>query len=135
MSESNKPWLAKLAAWTHDPAEKALVLLRDPAGHEGGTVRDLRKRLFPDGLPADIRDAVKRGDHWAAAADRPQFGSGGRNAWAQVRFDQQPVLIHPLSGEEYDLVKLTDIHHEHIKTLSQTHFDELVVNGDAKKPR
>lgn len=58
MSENNKPWLAKLAAWTHDPAEKALVLLRDPAGHEGGTVRELRHRLFPDGLPSDIRKAV-----------------------------------------------------------------------------
>ena len=34
-------WLAKLAAWTPDPAEKALGLLRDPAGHEGGTVREL----------------------------------------------------------------------------------------------
>lgn len=133
MTEDNKPWLAKLAAWTHDPAEKALVLLRDPAGHEGGTVRELRKRLFPDGLPTNIRDAVKRGDHWASAADRPQFGSGGRNAWAQVRFDQQPVLIHPLSGEEYDLGKLADIDPAHIKAVSQTHFDELVVDGDAKK--
>ena len=133
MSENNKPWLAKLAAWTHDPAEKALVLLRDPAGHEGGTVLALRKRLFPNGLPKDIKKAVERGDHWAAAADRPQFGSGGRNAWAQVRFDQQPVLIHPLSGEEYDLGKLADIDPAHIKAVSQTHFDELVVNGDAKK--
>ncbi len=133
MSDNNKPWLAKLAAWTHDPAEKALVLLRDPAGHEGGTVRELRQRLFPDGLPADIRDAVTRSDHWASAADRPQFGSGGRNAWAQVRFDQQPVLIHPLSGEEYDLGQLADIDPAHIKAVSQTHFNELVVNGNAKK--
>ena len=133
MSENNKPWLAKLAAWTHDPAEKALVLLRDPAGHEGGTVRELRKRLFPDGLPEDINDAVMRGDHWASAADRPQFGSGGRNAWAQVRFDQNAVLIHPLSGEEYDLGKLADIDPAHIKAVSQNHFNELVVIGDAKK--
>ena len=133
MNENSKPWLAKLAAWTHDPAEKALVLLRDPAGHEGGTVRELRHRLFPDGLPSDISEAVKRGDHWASAADRPQFGSGGRNAWAQVRFDQQPVLIHPLSGEEYDLGKLAEIDPAHIKAISRKHFDELVVNGDAKK--
>ncbi len=133
MSDNNQPWLAKLAAWTHDPAEKALVLLRDPAGHEGGTVRELRQRLFPDGLPADIGEAVKRGDHWASAADRPQFGSGGRNAWAQVRFDQQPLLIHPLSGEEYDLGRLADIDPAHIKAVSQTHFDQLVVNGDARR--
>jgi len=37
-------WKARLAAWIHDPAEKALVLLRDPAGHEGGTVRQLREK-------------------------------------------------------------------------------------------
>lgn len=133
MSEDNNLWLAKLAAWTHDPAEKALVLLRDPAGHEGGTVRDLRKRLFPDGLPPDIHSAIKRGDHWASAADRPQFGSGGRNAWAQVRFDQEPVLIHPLSGEEYDLGKLADIDPAHIKAVSKNHFNELIIDGDAKK--
>ena len=48
MTESTQNiWLAKLAAWTHDPAEKALVLLRDPAGHEGGTVRELQQTLFP----------------------------------------------------------------------------------------
>ena len=35
-------WQAKVAARIHDPAEKAIVLLRDPAGHEGGTVRVLR---------------------------------------------------------------------------------------------
>lgn len=32
-------WPTKLAARIHDPAEKALVLLRNPAGHEGGTSR------------------------------------------------------------------------------------------------
>lgn len=126
-------WLAKLAAWTHDPAEKALVLMRDPAGHEGGTVRALRAILFPEGIPAAIGQAVKRADHWAAAADRPQFGGGGREAWARVRFDEAPVLIHPLSGEELDLKKLTDIDPDHIKALSETHFEELVVSHDAKK--
>ncbi|MDP2824015.1 MAG: type III-B CRISPR-associated protein Cas10/Cmr2 [Sulfuritalea sp.] len=130
-------WLAKLAAWTHDPAEKALVLMRDPAGHEGGTVRALREIFFPGGMPAEIKHAIKQGDHWAAAADRPQFGGGGREPWAQVRFDQHPVLIHPLSGEEFDLGKLADIDPAHIKALSGIHFDELIVsdNGiiDTKK--
>ena len=84
-------WLTKLAAWSHDPAEKALDLLRDPAGHEGGTVRELRQQIFPAGVPGTIEQAVLRADHWAAAADRPQFGNGGREQWAQVRFDQRPV--------------------------------------------
>ena len=30
-------WHTKIAARIHDPAEKALVLMRDPAGHENGT--------------------------------------------------------------------------------------------------
>ncbi|MBL0351952.1 MAG: type III-B CRISPR-associated protein Cas10/Cmr2 [Candidatus Dechloromonas phosphoritropha] len=127
MNQTN-PWLAKLAAWTHDPAEKSLVLMRDPAGHEGGTVRELRKILFPQGIPADIKAAMKRADHWAAAADRPQFGGSGRQSWAQVRFEEQPVLIHPLSGEEFDLIKLADIDPAHIKALSGQHFDELIVS-------
>ena len=45
-------WLTKLAARIHDPAEKALVLLRDPAGHENGTSRALRRLLGLEALPA-----------------------------------------------------------------------------------
>lgn len=125
---NNARWLAKLAAWTHDPAEKALVLMRDPLGHEGGTVRDLRQKIFPGGIPNEIKAAMKRADHWAAAADRPQFGGGGRDYWAQVRFEKNPVLIHPLSGEEFDLNTLNEIDPEHIKALSGMHFDELIVS-------
>lgn len=127
MNQENTLWLAKLAAWTHDPAEKALVLMRDPAGHEGGTVRELRTTLFPQGIPAKLKAAMKRADHWAAAADRPQFGGGGRDPWARVHFDKEPVLIHPLSGEEFDLNALGDIDPAHIRALSSQHFDELIV--------
>lgn len=88
-------WQAKLAARLHDPAEKALVLLRDPAGHEGGTSRALTRLLgltdiaaenidpdnddvlstvvFKKGLPRDVYRHVQRADWWAAAADRPQW--------------------------------------------------------------
>lgn len=121
-------WLAKLAAWTHDPAEKALVLLRDPAGHEGGTVRVLQKTLFPNGVGA-LAAHVKRADHWASAADRPQFPRDAKDgryaAWTQVRFDQSPVLIHPLSGTKYPLGKL-DIDPQHIKACSSDHFLSLI---------
>lgn len=126
-------WQAKLAAWTHDPAEKALVLLRDPAGHEGGTVRALHAALFPQGLPPKIASAVKRADHWAAAADRPQFGGGGRETWAQVNFAEAPVLIHPLSGQAFDLKTLSEIDPAHIRALSEKHFEELIVTNDARK--
>jgi CRISPR-associated protein Cmr2 len=88
-------WHAKLAARLHDPAEKALVLLRDPEGHEEGTSRALARLLglaeitgenldpdsdealsrviFRQGLPRDIYKVVQRADWWAAAADRPQW--------------------------------------------------------------
>lgn len=129
-------WLAKLAAWTHDPAEKALVLLRDPAGHEGGTVRELQHTLFPSGI-GSLAKQVKRADHWASAADRPQFprsDKDGRYAsWTQVRFDQQPVLIHPLSGTEYPLGKL-DIDPAHIKAASTAHFKSLIETDAAGQP-
>lgn len=88
-------WKTKLAARVHDPAEKALVLLRDPAGHEGGTSKALTRLLglgeppaetldpdndevlsrviFKKGLPLSIYRQVQRADWWAAAADRPQW--------------------------------------------------------------
>ena len=88
-------WQTKLAARIHDPAEKALVLLRDPAGHEGGTSRALIRLLglgeplaenidpddaavlstviFKNGLPRKVYQLVRRADWWAAAADRPQW--------------------------------------------------------------
>lgn len=89
-------WQTKLAARIHDPAEKALVLLRDPAGHEGGTSQALSRLLaigaqidgdtidpdndevlsrvlFKKGLKTAIYRHVQRADWWAAAADRPQW--------------------------------------------------------------
>jgi CRISPR-associated protein Cmr2 len=88
-------WQTKLHARLHDPAEKALVLLRDPEGHEGGSSRALHRllgfqridaanidpdndevlhrALFKQGIPAAMYQTVKRADWWAAAADRPQW--------------------------------------------------------------
>ena len=89
-------WQTKLHARLHDPAEKSLVLLRDPAGHEGGTSRALHRLLgfesipesgqmapdnedaldtvlSKDGIPASMYRTVQRADWWASAADRPQW--------------------------------------------------------------
>lgn len=134
-----KIWKAKLAAWTHDPAEKALVLLRDPAGHEGGTVRKLRELLFPQGLQEELKVFVKKADHWASAADRPQFPRSGSDgpyaAWTQVRFADNPELIHPLSGEKIVSEQLSGIDPAQIKAVSIDHFTELVkkVNADPRR--
>lgn len=90
----HKLWHTKLAARIHDPAEKALVLMRDPAGHENGTSlalsrlmglkhyaeqddqsssQTLYSQLFKASLPAGMYKTVQRADWWAAAADRPQW--------------------------------------------------------------
>lgn len=129
-------WQAKLAAWTHDPAEKALVLLRDPAGHEGGTVAVLQQDIFgAGGLPDVLRKAVQKADRWAAAADRPQWprtkADGPYADWTQVRFTERPILIHPLSGQEHDLGQLAEISAAGIKAVSTDHFRHLVVRDAA----
>lgn len=122
-------WQYKLAAWTHDPAEKALILLRDPAGHEGGTVAALQKEVFGQKIPDQVKKLMHRADHWASAADRPNYprdASGRFQPWTQVRFTEKPVLIHPLSGEEFNLGKLSDIDVAPIKAVSLDHFKELL---------
>ncbi len=128
-------WQTKLYARLHDPAEKALVLLRDLAGHEGGTIRKLQARLFGHSLPADIRRHVKWADWWASAADRPQWpvesGNGRVKDWARVDWAKQPVLIHPLSGDEIDLKGLAETDIEDIKARSLEHFEKLIIpNGE-----
>lgn len=125
-------WQTKLHARLHDPAEKALVLLRDPAGHEGGTSRALHSLLFEDDMPAAIRRAVQRADWWAAAADRPQWPTAQRRFvdWAKVRWTKQPILIHPLNGKEFDLGTLADTKIGDIKSRSLEHFKGLVLRDE-----
>jgi CRISPR-associated protein Cmr2 len=116
-------WNKKLAAWLHDPAEKALILMRDSVGHEWGTVQALRERL---GI--GYSDFDKRADWLAAAADRPNWPcevGKPRPAWANVRFTERPELVHPLSGECLELRKLSDVAVEPLKSVSFDHFAEL----------
>ncbi len=122
-------WQTKLLARIHDPGEKSFVLFGDRAGHEGGTVRILKKELFGDGLDNSIKDAVKKADWWAAAADRPQWPRDSKYG-AQVRWEKEPVLIHPLSGKSIQLsLKGADV--EDIKGRSWQHFHDMICrNGD-----
>ncbi len=97
MTQSTQPstvWHTKITARIHDPAEKALVLMRDPEGHENGTslslsrlmglknyseadddtdLRTLNALLFRASLPRGMYKTIQRADWWAAAADRPQW--------------------------------------------------------------
>ena len=154
-------WKTKLAARLHDPAEKALVLLRDPAGHEGGTSRALTRllgldsidgesidpdndqalasTLFGTGLPRSIYRHVQRADWWAAGADRPQWPmqsitvttrQGEQKTiavapWAQVRWTRRPVLIHPLTGAQFDLGASGGLAETDLADLKQRSFDHF----------
>jgi len=138
MKEEQVIWTTKLAAWTHDPAEKALVLFRDPLGHEKGTVQKLRSTLFPNPLSQQALQAIQKADHWASAADRPQFPRGPSDdrfaEWAQVRFDKDPVFIHPLSGEDIPVIEGFPEEPEPIKAVSLDHFQRLIGKTKDGKP-
>ncbi len=167
MTDSDNLWQTKLAARLHDPAEKALVLLRDPEGHENGTSRalarllgfqeiaadtvdsdndeTLAKTLFKKGIPEAMYHHVQRADWWAAAADRPQWpveewpdkqGVMRVVNWAQVRWAKEPVLVHPLTGETFDLGRsggLGDTSIDAVKQRSFDHFSELMLRLGADK--
>jgi CRISPR-associated protein Cmr2 len=155
MTHSNV-WHTKIAARIHDPAEKALVLMRDPAGHENGTslalsrlmglknynedddtaaLRPLNAMVFKASLPRGMYKTVQRADWWAAAADRPQWPMQEISVVTQkgeevtlkvsegmqVRFANEPVLIHPLSGEQIHLGQLKETEVSDIKERSYDH--------------
>ncbi len=173
MTTDHRLWHTKLAARLHDPAEKALVLLRDPAGHENGTSRALTRllglheiaadRIDPDNDEALVRTVfqqgidkamyrhVQRADWWAAAADRPQWPmeeitvttkKGEEKTfkvapWAQVRWTNQPVLLHPLTGDAFDLGQrggLADADFHDIKARSFDHHASLLRALDDQNP-
>jgi len=129
-------WKAKLAAWVHDPAEKALVLLRGES-HEAGTTAELCRELFEtDRVPEALRAFVKQADHWSAAADRPDlpWKPGERYPeWSKVSFSASPELVHPVSpGVRIDLkTSFKDAGVGELKAVSTDHFRDLVVrNGE-----
>lgn len=122
---------ARLAARLHDPPEKALILMRTRDGHEGGTVQTLLHEIFPEGVAPDLAALVKRADHWASAADRAAFpnheSDGKWPAWQQVRFAEDPVLIHPLSGQAHSLQAIAnDIDALHAQALGSDHLRGLI---------
>ena len=120
-------WQAKLHARLHDSAEKALVLFRNPSGHEEGMSRALHSVLFSDGIPDAMRRLVRHADWWASAADRPQLPENV--SWAQLRWTGNPVLIHPLTGKALDLHSLAETGITDVDARSLTHFKRLIVRA------
>lgn len=130
-------WQTKLHARLHDPAEKALILMRTREGHEGGTSRTLLNEWLSKDELAQTGDWVRKADRWASAADRAAFpnhdGDGRWPKWQSVHFDERPVLIHPLTGEAFDLKTLEGVEPEQVKALSLDHFRKLRQGDDAYK--
>lgn len=128
---------ARLAARLHDPIEKALILMRTSEGHEGGTSATLRNELGLTSLSAGVREAVRTADHWASAADRAAFPNrndqGQYPRWQQVRFHEQPVIIHPLTGKSFNLVKLREIEPEAVKAIALDHLRKLIHDDDLSR--
>lgn len=124
-------WQAKLAAWLHDPAEKALILMRTPDGHEAGTVARLRELCFgSERLPADLDQVCRVADHWAAAADRPQWPrpKDDKLLGRDIRFwdRSKAVLVHPLAGDQYNLGDLYIDKAGRIEAASSQHYEEVL---------
>lgn len=154
MTDNDLLWKTKLAARLHDPAEKALVLYRDPSGHEGGSIVAVGKELGFDvhrikrrdgteieklKLSVEMERVVERADHWAAAADRAQFPKDENEryvSWAQVRFTEEGEIINPLSpGQRYRIEKIGhQVLAEHIKKASEDLFEFLIQRRDDGKP-
>ena len=120
-------WQAKLHARLHDPAEQALMLFRDSDGHDGGssTSRALHSVLFADGIPEAMRRLVRNADRWASAADRPQLPNNV--TWPQILWADTPILIHPLTGSEFNLHSLVENEITNVKARSLSHFKRLIV--------
>ncbi|SHE95029.1 CRISPR-associated protein Cmr2 [Ferrithrix thermotolerans DSM 19514] len=121
---STELWKKKLAAWIHDPVEKAIVLGRTSYGHENGSLAYLREQLH-----LEKGDYLSIADHWASAGDRPQWPSSSQGPQLYVNFTKDPVIKHPISKESFDLGAMS-IPVGEIETFSSSHFKELIVKNE-----
>jgi len=127
--DRNDLFKTKLWAWLHDPAEKALILLRGKA-HDKGTVSDLREKIFKPANNELLDEIAKKADRWASAADRPSLPKG---KWSSKSFAANAKLIHPLSTKHVDLGDISqDISTEAAESISFAHFSSLY---DDKEPK
>ncbi len=124
-----RTWQAKLAAWLHDPVEKALILMR--ADHEeDSSISRLKELLSVDRISEELEAIARLADHWASAADRPTLPKPGEMTPEQrqdgrVLFwgRQGAVLKHPLDGEEY---LLPDLYVDTASTIEKASFAALL---------
>lgn len=97
--------IKKIQALLHDPPKKPVILGR--IAHEG-RAREIMGRIIDEvKIPGDVKTA----DHIASAADRINLPKDERFI---TDFRKNPVIIHPLSGKEFDLKSLMQIEMEDI---------------------
>jgi CRISPR-associated protein Cmr2 len=97
---NDKLLIKKIQALLHDPPEKPIILGK--IGHEGRAKEIMGEIIDEARIPEDVRTA----DHIASAADRiklPQYEH------FVADFCRKPVIIHPLSGKEFDLKSLAQV--------------------------
>ncbi len=92
--------IKKIQALLHDPPEKPIILGR--VGHEGRAKKIMGGIIDEAKIPEDVRTA----DHIASAADRINLPRDERFV---ADFCKIPVIIHPLSGKQFDLGVLTQV--------------------------
>ena len=116
-------WATRLDARIHDPAEKAVVLMKLKGGHESGSVKWMRDAFKNTDLGNPDKEIVSRADHWASAADRVPWPKDFKKRYSDnIHFGKKPELTHPLSGDTYDLHSLNldanEINEQQGKALS-----------------
>lgn len=121
MAETSNIWRIKLLAWTHDPAEKALILMRGAMSHEE-TVQPLQQLLGVAEASEDERSLVRRADHWASAWERPQRPEELGHWPEEARFWKEPELVHPLAGDRYRVSELWENSRDWIELCTFAHL-------------
>lgn len=92
--------IKKIQALLHDPPEKPIILGK--IGHEGRAKEIMGGIIEEAKIPDDVRTA----DHIASAADRINLP---KDEHFIADFCRNPVIMHPLSGRDFDLKSLAQV--------------------------
>jgi CRISPR-associated protein Cmr2 len=112
---NDKLLIKKIQAILHDPPEKPILLARR-IGHEGRAKEIMGGIIEEAKIPDDVRTA----DHIASAADRINLP---KDEHVIADFCRNPVIMHPLSGRDFDLKSLAQMD---IKDITAT-VDRAIV--------
>jgi CRISPR-associated protein Cmr2 len=117
MTTRQTDWTLKLHAFLHDPFEKPLILFS-----ERHTVRaeSLTSLLGLQPPTAEARALVRKADHYASAMNRLVVETAQTKH--PVDFIKEPIVIHPLSGEDFNLSAMSGP----LETLDEDGMNRIV---------